>query len=215
MRRRTSTPCGWPRPPSGWRGVRPPGGEAEEVGMAALLHHIGELGFRAIGAEGVAALAGHERDLARLVPSMGGRVLASVDTLAGLAPTVLYQHERVDGSGYPDGLVRETSPSARGSWPWRTLTMPWCTLRTAGPGRPRPRRSSGCVRRPARRLTRRWSRPGPAAWREAAAAGECLECAGLPALSAARGGPHTGRDEVGRAAGRYGVVMAPGAHRQA
>ncbi len=87
-----------------------PEGEAEEVGMAALLHHIGELGFRAIGAEGVAALAGHERDLARLVPSMGGRVLASVDTLAGLAPTVLYQHERVDGSGYPDGLVRGDIP---------------------------------------------------------------------------------------------------------
>ena len=39
------------------------------------------------------------------------RILAKVDDYAEIAKIVRHHHERVDGQGYPDGLVGEEVPS--------------------------------------------------------------------------------------------------------
>jgi HD-GYP domain-containing protein (c-di-GMP phosphodiesterase class II) len=41
---------------------------------------------------------------------IGERILANVDTYLGIAAVVRHHHERVDGQGYPDGLVAEAIP---------------------------------------------------------------------------------------------------------
>jgi HD-GYP domain-containing protein (c-di-GMP phosphodiesterase class II) len=41
---------------------------------------------------------------------IGERILANVDTYAEIASVVRHHHERVDGQGYPDGLVGDDIP---------------------------------------------------------------------------------------------------------
>ena len=41
---------------------------------------------------------------------IGERILAKVDDYAEIARIVRAHHERVDGRGYPDGLVKEDTP---------------------------------------------------------------------------------------------------------
>jgi len=43
-------------------------------------------------------------------PAIGERILAKVDDYAEIARIVRHHHERVDGQGYPDGLVGEEIP---------------------------------------------------------------------------------------------------------
>ena len=43
-------------------------------------------------------------------PVIGERILAKVDAYAEIAKVVRHHHERVDGQGYPDGLVGEEIP---------------------------------------------------------------------------------------------------------
>jgi HD-GYP domain-containing protein (c-di-GMP phosphodiesterase class II) len=52
--------------------------------------------------------------LVRRHPEVGERTVASVGSLAHLAPAVRAEHERWDGKGYPDGLSGEEIPLA--SW---------------------------------------------------------------------------------------------------
>ena len=43
-------------------------------------------------------------------PVIGERILAKVDDYAEIAKIVRHHHERVDGQGYPDGLVGDEIP---------------------------------------------------------------------------------------------------------
>jgi HD-GYP domain-containing protein (c-di-GMP phosphodiesterase class II) len=43
-------------------------------------------------------------------PVIAERILAKVDDYAEIAKVVRHHHERVDGQGYPDGLVGDESP---------------------------------------------------------------------------------------------------------
>ena len=50
--------------------------------------------------------------IVRAHPAIGERVVASIASLAHLAPAVRAEHERWDGGGYPDGLAGEEIPLA-------------------------------------------------------------------------------------------------------
>ena len=41
---------------------------------------------------------------------MGERILANVDGYDDIAQVVRHHHERIDGNGYPDGLVTDDIP---------------------------------------------------------------------------------------------------------
>jgi HD-GYP domain-containing protein (c-di-GMP phosphodiesterase class II) len=43
-------------------------------------------------------------------PAIGERILAKVENYAEIARIVRHHHERVDGNGYPDGLLGEEIP---------------------------------------------------------------------------------------------------------
>ena len=72
--------------------------DAEVVGQAGLLHDIGKLGA-ANGQTGV------EPVFVTYHPGIGAQLVEPFEFLALAAPMIRHHHERLDGSGYPDGLL--------------------------------------------------------------------------------------------------------------
>ena len=89
-----------------------PASFVDEVKQVALLHDIGKIGIpdAILGKRG--PLDESEWDLMHTHPVIGARIVASIEALAPLAPAVRAEHERCDGDGYPDGLIREQIPLA-------------------------------------------------------------------------------------------------------
>jgi hypothetical protein len=84
----------------------------EEVKQVALLHDIGKIGIpdAILGKQG--PLDEAEWAIMHTHPIIGERIVASIDSLAPLAAAIRAEHERCDGTGYPDGLTREQIPLA-------------------------------------------------------------------------------------------------------
>jgi putative nucleotidyltransferase with HDIG domain len=76
--------------------------EAEVVGLAGLLHDVGTLveAPRTDGAD----------DAHRRHSLIGAQLVAPFDLRALVAPMIRHHHERLDGSGYPDGLRGDSIP---------------------------------------------------------------------------------------------------------
>jgi hypothetical protein len=84
----------------------------EEVKQVALLHDIGKIGIpdAILGKQG--PLDAAEWAIMHTHPAIGARIVASIESLAPLAPAIRAEHERCDGTGYPAGLTREQIPLA-------------------------------------------------------------------------------------------------------
>jgi len=84
--------------------------EIRDVRSAALLHEIGRIAIppRLLGQSG--PLTNEEIACLRRHVTIGAEVLASVPTLAAVAPLVAATHERYDGSGYPASLAGPDIP---------------------------------------------------------------------------------------------------------
>jgi diguanylate cyclase (GGDEF)-like protein len=83
-----------------------------EVEQVALLHDIGKVGVPDSVLQKRGSLNEQEWELMRQHPAIGARILADTETLSHLAAAVKAEHERFDGSGYPDGLRGEAIPLA-------------------------------------------------------------------------------------------------------
>jgi HD-GYP domain-containing protein (c-di-GMP phosphodiesterase class II) len=57
-----------------------------------------------------AKLTDEEWDEMRKHPDIGAQILAPVPFLGGACQVVKHHHERVDGGGYPDGLIGDSIP---------------------------------------------------------------------------------------------------------
>ena len=55
-------------------------------------------------------LAGEEWDVMREHPVIGERILRAIPGMGSVARIVRHEHERFDGTGYPDGLAGEEIP---------------------------------------------------------------------------------------------------------
>jgi len=86
--------------------------EVGEVEQVALLHDVGKIGIPDSVLQKPGPLDGLEWDLMRQHSALGARIVASIGSLAHLAPAVRAEHERWDGGGYPDGLAGEAIPLA-------------------------------------------------------------------------------------------------------
>src|SRR4051794_12904718 len=89
-------------------------GEAtlREIGQVALLHDIGKVGVPDAILQKDGALTAPEWEVMRQHPAIGARIVGAIGSLAHLAPAVRAEHERWDGSGYPDGLAGTDIPMA-------------------------------------------------------------------------------------------------------
>lgn len=87
-------------------------GELLEVEQVALLHDVGKLGIADHILQKPGPLSDAEWTVMRTHPTIGAAMVTGVDALAHLAPAIRAEHERWDGSGYPDGLAGEAIPTA-------------------------------------------------------------------------------------------------------
>ncbi|HEX8123669.1 MAG TPA: diguanylate cyclase [Solirubrobacteraceae bacterium] len=86
--------------------------EIRAVEHVALLHDVGKVGVPDHVLQKRGALTEDEWKLMRKHPLIGERIVAAIPPLAHLAPAIRAEHERWDGEGYPDGLVRTRIPIA-------------------------------------------------------------------------------------------------------
>jgi HD domain len=87
-------------------------GEKEQLlaHLCGLVHDIGKVGLPSGLLEKPGPLTLEERRQMELHPVIGERILANVEDYAEIASIVRHHHERVDGEGYPDGLVGKEIP---------------------------------------------------------------------------------------------------------
>jgi putative nucleotidyltransferase with HDIG domain len=84
--------------------------ETDGIGMAGLLHDIGKLRIPAEILTKPGMLSPAEFSLIREHPRQGFDILHHIDFPWPVAETVHRHHERLDGSGYPDGLRGDEIP---------------------------------------------------------------------------------------------------------
>jgi putative nucleotidyltransferase with HDIG domain len=77
---------------------------------ASILHDIGKMGIPDSILLKPDALSDDEYGRIKSHPEIGCRILTRVKGLEDILPMILSHHERVDGKGYPNGLVSESIP---------------------------------------------------------------------------------------------------------
>jgi putative nucleotidyltransferase with HDIG domain len=79
--------------------------------LSGLLHDIGKIGVPGRVLNKTAPLDDEEYELMKTHAAMGAEILGEVDLYKDIAVLVRYHHERMDGRGYPDGLMGEAIPA--------------------------------------------------------------------------------------------------------
>jgi len=80
------------------------------VYLAGLLHDIGKIGIEEVVLRKVGKLTEQEFSRIKQHPSIGAGILHEIKQMRDIVTGVLCHHERVDGKGYPGGLVGEQIP---------------------------------------------------------------------------------------------------------
>jgi putative nucleotidyltransferase with HDIG domain len=86
--------------------------EQDIVHTAALLHDIGKFIFPDSILFADTKLSKEQFDIVRRHPEQGARLVARIDGYGPVAEIILAHHERIDGNGYPNGLIGEQIPLA-------------------------------------------------------------------------------------------------------
>ncbi len=79
----------------------------ENLRLSSLLHDIGKIGVKESILMKPAKLLGYERRQIRMHPSIGARIVESMDDSNVIRRGILEHHERFDGKGYPNNLKGE------------------------------------------------------------------------------------------------------------
>jgi putative two-component system response regulator len=82
----------------------------DQAYLCGLVHDIGKIGLPPGLLEKPGALTLEERRHMQEHSAIGERILAHVDEYSEISTIVRHHHERIDGQGYPDGLVDESIP---------------------------------------------------------------------------------------------------------
>jgi hypothetical protein len=84
--------------------------EQQTAHLAGLVHDIGKVGLPPGLLEKAGPLTLDERRVMQTHSEIGERILANVDDYGHIALIVRHHHERIDGNGYPSGLVGAEIP---------------------------------------------------------------------------------------------------------
>ncbi len=84
--------------------------DAEALHLAGLLHDLGKVGTPDAVLRKTTALSEDDWEYIRQHPGKGAEVLSHLAAYQDVADIVQYHHERLDGSGYPDGVTGERIP---------------------------------------------------------------------------------------------------------
>ena len=80
------------------------------IEYAALIHDIGKIGIQETILAKKGELSDTEYEIVKMHPLIGESIITPVKFLNGIAPLILYHHERFDGTGYLEGLRGEAIP---------------------------------------------------------------------------------------------------------
>ena len=93
------------------RAINLPETEIERIKLGALLHDVGKIGIPETVLQKEGPLSDEEWVIMKQHPSIGAeKVLMPNPMLRDLIPIVKYHHERIDGKGYPEGLIDDDIP---------------------------------------------------------------------------------------------------------
>lgn len=84
--------------------------DIETLRIASLLHDIGKIGTYDMILDKPDSLSREESDLINMHSVRGEEILRPIKHLEYLLPVIRHHHERMDGGGYPDGLIGEEIP---------------------------------------------------------------------------------------------------------
>lgn len=84
--------------------------ELQELRIACWLHDVGKIGIPESILLKPGPLNAAETRIIREHPVMGERICAPLKSLRTILPVIRHHHERMDGSGYPDGLRGNAIP---------------------------------------------------------------------------------------------------------
>ena len=84
--------------------------ELDALHRGGYLHDVGKVGVPDAVLLKPGPLTADEFDLMRRHPEIGDTLCAPLQSLRSVRPIVLYHHERLDGSGYPEGLRGDDVP---------------------------------------------------------------------------------------------------------
>jgi putative two-component system response regulator len=95
--------------------------QCKRLGLAARLHDIGKIGLPDAILHKPGPLTPQEDLIVREHPAIGERILAPVIRSRQILCAIRSHHERLDGTGYPDGLAGEHIPTLA-----RLIAIPDC-----------------------------------------------------------------------------------------
>jgi putative two-component system response regulator len=84
--------------------------DLEELRLGCLLHDIGKVAIPDSILLKPARLTPEETEMMRQHPIAGEKICAPLRSLRPILPLIRHHHERMDGSGYPDGLCGQEIP---------------------------------------------------------------------------------------------------------
>ena len=86
--------------------------EIEDIRRGALFHDIGKIVVSDSVLKKFGPLTAEERLTINQHPVVGAELLSGMKTMRAILPIVYHHHERLDGSGYPDGISGGDIPHA-------------------------------------------------------------------------------------------------------
>jgi HD-GYP domain-containing protein (c-di-GMP phosphodiesterase class II) len=84
--------------------------ETRMLGHGALIHDVGKIGIPDSILQKPGLLTSSEYEVIKLHTIHGAAIVAEIDMFRDCVPIVRWHHERLDGTGYPDGLAGDDIP---------------------------------------------------------------------------------------------------------
>ena len=84
--------------------------EQQKVNIAALLHDVGKIGIEDHILKKPGQLTDEEYGIIKQHPRWGAMIMGHISQLKEVVPAIQHHHERLDGTGYPEGLAGHQIP---------------------------------------------------------------------------------------------------------